>query len=642
MSPDTALPTTAGAVSRTKDAAANAATNWIRFVRKYGPIPANDSAFEEHTGKAARRAGVTPISFPHPRFAEVLQCLTSLPMTSVILTGTAGDGKTHLCGRVWLELKGDANEWASDSPYINLVLPSGAQLHVIRDLSAWVPQQGAEWEPEGRALLELFSGSLFEPLTTDYFLIAANDGQLIETWRRLPSSPAVSRARSLFEQLLVEDMEKQQDVALRFFNLSRGSSAELFDCAVDAFLNHPGWQLCFEGDIGNSIAFGAQSPIRLNYELLKTPLLQQRLRDLLELCDYNDLHIPIREILALLVNAVLGYAGTAGSCKDHLMVPGDVARIIETGSVAKASIYNNLIGGNLRESRRESIGVFNYLDRFRLGHETTNRIDSILIFGEADPILHPYYARFLGSDSFYGADDSYRRAQSDYVESADEDNSNSRFLEMLVVQRRALFFKIPAAEAQELHLWELTVFRFAGEYLEKIVRTVHPSKKGRVDRHIVGRLVRGLNRVIVGMLINDDRSLCLGTSLQSTGAKVSRIYEDSISVAPSKGERVEIVWQGNKPALQVTLNDKISEYFPLNLVRYEFLSRVAEGALPSSFSKECYEDVLSFKSRLLTALKKRRQSDEVEGDGNVLRFQRLRLDENGNPEHRIIQLNLPS
>lgn len=614
------------------------ANSWVHFVRKYGPIPANDSAFEEHTGRAARRAGMTPIAFPHPRFKEVLNCLTGPTLVSVILTGTAGDGKTHLCSKVWEQLQGDAVTWSSNNPYISLVLPSGATLHVIRDLSAWVPQQGAEWDAVGMDLLEAFSSSLFEPNTFDYFLIAANDGQLIETWRRLPHSSAVSQARRLFEQLLVEDREGQPGVALRFFNLSRGSSAELFDCALQAFLTHPGWKLCFEGEAGMSLPFGPQSPIRRNYELLQTSLLQQRLRNLLELCDYNDLHIPIREILALLVNAVLGYAG---KCKDHLLVPADVPRIIAEGTVAEASIYNNLVGGNLRESRRESIGVFSYLDRFRLGHETTNRIDSILIFGEADEALQPYYQQYLGNDNFYGADVSYRKAQNDYVESPDEDQSNSQFLKMLILQRRALFFKIPASEAQDLRLWELTVFRFAGEYLEKVIRKVHPSIKGRVDRNIVSRLVLGLNRVIIGMLINDDRRLCLGTSLHSTGAKVSRIYEDSISVVPSKGERVEVIWHGDKPALQVIFSENISESFPLNLVRYEFLSRVAEGALPSSFSKECYEDVLSFKSCLLTALKKRREAEQVDGEQSILRFQRLRLDENGNPEHRTIQLNRP-
>ncbi|MGO7388862.1 hypothetical protein ACCT20_37340, partial [Rhizobium ruizarguesonis] len=33
---------------------------------------------------------------------------------------------------------------------------------------------------------------------------------------------------------------------------------------------------------------------------------------------------------------------------------------------------------------------------------------------------------------------------------------------------------------------------------------------------------------------------------------------------------------------------------------FEFLIRVAKGALPSSFSKECYEDVIAFKTKVLS------------------------------------------
>jgi hypothetical protein len=39
--------------------------------------------------------------------------------------------------------------------------------------------------------------------------------------------------------------------------------------------------------------------------------------------------------------------------------------------------------------------------------------------------------------------------------------------------------------------------------------------------------------------------------------------------------------------------------FDLTPIRFEFLCRVAEGALPGSFSNECYEDLLAYKVRLL-------------------------------------------
>jgi len=603
-------------------------------VRQYGPISRNDSAFEEHTLAAAQRAGVTPILFEHPRLQDVLNSFRgdSERLRSVILTGTAGDGKTHLCRQVWELLGGDANRWKSDSSYLSLTLQSGTTVHVIRDLSAWVPLQGDNWTLEETNLLELFCRAMFGEQCSDCFLIAANDGQLIESWRRLPHTPDVLRARELFENLLVEDRQEEAGVRLWFFNLSRGSSAELLDRALVAFLGHDGWQACFTGESAQRPAFNAASPILHNYELLCSSLVQKRLRDLFELCDFNGLHIPIREILALLANAVLGHP----DCKDRLMLPADVAKVIENMTVAKASAYSNLFGGNLTDARRDSIGVFNYLDRFRIGHETTNRIDNLLIFGEVDEELRPYFDRFLTSDAFYGADQTYRAAQNQYVEGAEEDESKSTaFLQMLIAQRRALFFKIPEAEADELHLWDLTVFRYAGEYLNEVVRVLQSS--GRIDRGILGRLVRGLNRVFVGMLVTSDRELCLGTNLHSASARVSRIYEDIVSVTPRLGERVEIVWNSNMPTLSVALSRDITCAFPLNLVRYEFLSRVAEGALPGSFSKECYEDVLSFKSRILTALARRREEDG-NGDPTVLEFRLLMLDDNGNPIPETIEV----
>jgi hypothetical protein len=71
----------------------------------------------------------------------------------------------------------------------------------------------------------------------------------------------------------------------------------------------------------------------------------------------------------------------------------------------------------------------------------------------------------------------------------------------------------------------------------------------------------------------------------------------------------------------------------MSLTRFEFLSRIAEnGALPASFSKECYEDMLSFKGRLLAAYRSLAGADYsvLESDGQVLlRF--FTLSEDGTP-----------
>lgn len=624
---------------------ADKAANWIKFLRQYGPIARNDNMYDETIQRSARRAGIRPIIFEHPYLHNVLDCFNtqSSTFTSVVLTGTAGDGKTHLCRQVWEKLGGNEQLWNQDDPYLSMLVRlknnQEVTVHCIRDLSAWVPQRGLEWDSNKETLLQRFCQSLLEPEPREFFLIAANDGQLIETWRRLNSTDQVVRVRQLFEVLLVENRQQETGVRLEFFNLSRGKSADLFEYALNAFLSHEGWQDCFVvmeqssliESLGNDFAFGPKCPIRHNYELLQTPLVRQRIRALFELCDFNDLHIPIRQILLLLSNAVLGHPDV----KDRLMVSTDVPKIIQTGTVSRASLYNNIFGGNLSENRRETLTVFDYLNRFRIGYETTNRVDNILIFGESDDTIRPFFTDLLELDTFYGADEQYKAAQHEYVEGTDEDDGKKNsFLEQLIVQRRGLFFKIPEEQVNELRLWDLTVFSFAGEYLTRVADVL--KNNGRVDRQILARLVKGLNRIFTGMFVASDQYLFLATSVSFSNAKVSRMQEARISVKPDRGERIEVVLQNGIPILNVMLSDNLQCPLRLNLTRYEFLSRVAEGALPSSFSKECYEDTLAFKSRILARVAERRKND---GDmADALTFRLLSLDDNGNPVENSVEV----
>jgi hypothetical protein len=71
-----------------------------------------------------------------------------------------------------------------------------------------------------------------------------------------------------------------------------------------------------------------------------------------------------------------------------------------------------------------------------------------------------------------------------------------------------------------------------------------------------------------------------------------------------------------RPSLVVSLSDNQSARLPLNLRRYEYLSRIAEGTLPNSFSRECYEDILAFKTKLLRQLAIRRKCEIVEPDSD--------------------------
>ena len=625
---------------------------WIQFLRHYGPIPQNDNMYDETIQRSARRQKIQPIEFEHPYQSQIFQCFVQpiVNPISIILTGTAGDGKTNLCRQIWKQLFKSDDEWESNNPLLSAKYNhqkdkgTGIELlgtnstneitiHFIRDLSGWAPQQGAEWEPEKEKLLLRFCHSLFNSSSNEIFIIAANDGQLIESFRRLKWTDDVKRTLALFEELLVTDSQDQPGIRLKFFNLSHTSSAELFDRALIAFLDHPGWSEIKEDPTLPGF-WGDKCPIRHNYELLHDPLVQQRLRALLDLCDYSGFHIPIRQILLLLTNAVLGHPDV----KDNLMVSSDVSKLIQEGVTSEASLFNNIFGGNLSDIRRRSITIFDCLERFQIGYETSNRIDNLLIFGEGDENLGSYFKTLVANDKFYGADALFYAAKKEYIEGTDETDDKSKdFLNRLVSQRRGLFFKVPKDKETELNLWELTVFKFAGEYLDSVLKVL--ANGNLVRRPILYRMVKGLNRVFTGMFINSERELLLATSGNYSQAKLSRILLERISVEPSKGEKIILGFDNSNGhvILSVYFTPSTFVNFDLNLIRFEFLSRVAtDGALPTSFSKECYEDFLALKSQLIAAWMKRQEKEQI--NSQTIGINILSLSEQGAVDSHFVEV----
>ena len=424
------------------------------------------------------------------------------------------------------------------------------------------------------------------------FLIAANDGQLVEAWNRVPETPSVLEMRKLVEELLVGQQGHFDDYALRLFNLSRTSAAQMIEQIIQAVTCHEGWQHCLDCP-GAQDDLRQRCPIWENQYRLQQPLFQQRLRQLLELCDHNDYHLPIRQLLMLVSNIILGHP----EGKDRLMRCADAMKVVGNGTRGLASPYSNAFGENLTVTRRESIEAFEVLNRFGLGEETSNRIDNMLIYGADDTSLQSSFEALVKGDALYGATERYVALQNAYLERIEPDVC-IEFLALLRRQRQRLFFVTPTEQAISMRLWDLTVFQFAGEYLYEVCEWLKCNQ--RVPRDILGRLVRGMNRVFTGMLTTNDRQIVLATSGSYSHARVSHIEEAFIEVEPSRGQRVTIELRNEQPTFVVYLDRDFSVPLPLHLVRYEFLSRVAEGTLPNSFSRECYEDLLAFKSKLLS------------------------------------------
>ena len=595
-------------------------SKWLQFLRCYGPIAANDNIYDEHIGKTAKKLKIEPPVFEHPFEKNLSDVLDETATRIIVLTGTAGDGKTFLCRKSWASLGGPEKEWSewNQSQNVSLSLQRGERkFHFIPDLSAWAPQHGEEWSPEKLDLIRRIASSLGDLNGSDCYVIAANDGQLVELWRRPPiGDDLLVPIRQEIEDMLVNDKNSSDDGTLRMFNLSRSPSAELFEQALQVILRHDGWNELVEGlPQDDNQLFGKHCPIRRNYELLQNGLIQKRLKSLLYLCDHNNLHVPIRQILLLLSNILFGHPDAN---KDRLMNPKDVPKLIANDTSSKSCFYDNIFGGNLSETKRSRYAIFRYLDRFQIGLETTNRIDSFLIYD--DP------GAASGLNGLLGLEDEpdvkrFNAARKHYLDGFyDKEEDQLEFKELLVAERRKFFFRIPEKKEKELRLWDLTVFNYAGEYLNDILARLQNGRKP--DRTLLACLVRGLNRVFTGMLVSSDDTLYLATNSSHSQTKICRILLNDVSVDPRKGDKIFFDFEKpQKVSIKVYSDNKERGALILTLVRYEFLMRIAmEGTLPASFSRECYEDILAFKNDLIATCREDEQeiSDQEQVSLNIL------------------------
>ncbi|MBV5262419.1 hypothetical protein [Pinisolibacter aquiterrae] len=603
---------------------------FVRFLRNYGPIPTNDNLFDEVIQRTLLRERIAPITLPVQFRDEILANLKSADPVSEILTGTAGDGKTYCCRSVWLACGGSETEWNGKST-VKTVSFDGRELIVIKDLSELAAEVSAP-------LLTRMAECVTSSDATTLFLVAANHGQLLEKLKATPKSAATIAMTQAVEATLVGDAVAP-GVRLSLRDMSQAPAADMIGRVIEAMTNHPDWAQCE----GCQAAGAGKCPIQENRDRIRGladgDLLHRRLRALIMLSEQNGVHFPVRQLLMLAANLILGHP----DCRDGLMTCADVPELAIKGTFDRASVFRNIFGENLPARRTEKIDLFRKLNAFGIGSEASRRVDNVLVYGADDPALAAAYGELVLNDPIYGGTSSYRRGQQDYLEGADTD-ARDEFLKMLRVQRQRVFFTLPDDRAEALSLWDLTIFRSGGLFLQ--VADLLAAKK-TLPRNVLPVQVRGLNRIFTGMLLQTHDDLVLATSGSYSQSKTSPLLDEMISVPRKGGQKVELVANDTGGmVLEVRLSrgdDPGPIRLPLTPTRFEFLVRVSDGALPSSFSLECHEDLLAFKAKLLTATERERflaadGDDETADDELVLQF--IELDGEGQAAVRRVTVRL--
>lgn len=616
---------------------------WVRFLRSYGPTPQNLTMFDEYVSNAVGRAKVQPIQLATPLLEDMVKHIKSTVPGSMLIAGTAGDGKTYHCRALWVRLGGNPKAWAAKGNVKELQLSDGRLAIFIKDLSEFNGQ-------ESDMPLQRLERSVLGGDDSEVLVVAANHGQLLDRLRDLGKRQGRRHPlRTPLQECFLQAGPAPDRLAV--FDLSRTTTRKTFEEVAKAVAGHQEWEKCSRCSLK---AGGRICPIDENRRRLLGAAdggqLAGRLGDLIEIARLNGLHLPVRDLLALCSNMVLGYSD-AKEAKENLMTCADVAKIQESGNVSKASIYANAFGANLPSRRASDRPVFRAMMGFGVGEETTNGADGLLVYGKDDSRLQGDFARLVANDPIYGATAIYLKAQENYLEGhegARVDGGAAEFMEMLEDQRRRLYFTIPNDEPGYSR-WAMTVFRYAGDYLE-IIETLTENKK-QVDEAVRARIAKGLNRVLTGLLLENTDRVFIASSGGFTQSRVSVLCDHETFARRQQG--VGMAFRLNamtgRPFLEVQLAQGANNraIFDLTPIRHEFLSWVADGSLPASFSNECLEDLLAFKAKLLRKAETVRKNgvaddDEVGGDDAAMTLDFIEIEPGGRGLTRPVTVRAPA
>ena len=520
---------------------------------------------------------------------------------SVILTGNAGDGKTNLCRQVCRALGQDTLDW-SDEGFLDVALPTGKTLRVVKDFTA-------RGDAAKRDILQQLAKAVFGQNENTIFLIAANEGIVARRASMTAQEGKVGETDHLkqlaegLEDALNRRTQELPNGRLRIFDLSLYSAAEMLNRVLDAILSHSAWEQC-SGCAANT---ESSCPIALNRARLQEEQIRRRLQRLVAALDWNAKHLTVRHLFTLAVNALLGHCAAP---RTNPMVTScgffQSRKRLRDAPIVEGSYFQNIFGENLK--RPDETMPFAALRRLQVGEETNNRIDRLLLQGDlenpsGENPLKDAFDRALPVGDLFADREGYLKQLRQYREGNDVDN----FLTTLRAHRRRLYFELAEQDTRDFGHRTLTVYQSLQDYERQILPIASGSS---ASDGMLGELVRGLNRIFVGGLVDEQEGLFLATSGVSSQDRIATLL-----VRQVRHDVVDLSYDGvsvergmaatvNRPAADLVVRHKGRELgrLELSLARFEFLMRVAEGVLPASFSPQQYEDFLAFKSTLVAGL----------------------------------------
>ncbi len=595
-------------------------SNFFRLLAAYAPTSQNSASYDEHVHSFAKKLDIDEIYINNELIEKL--CWTFMDkQRSIVVSGSAGDGKTYILRKLFEELSGDSAMWKRD--FIPQISYNGFTIKFIKDFTEIKKAQKLE-------SLEGLYSSIFKE-SKELYVIAANDGILIDTIREhAKDSKKFKKLLSLIENHIQNPRLEDNLILL---DLSQTSCVHNFELLLQEIL-----KACerYESDCPSLSDESLFCPIHSNISLLKSKQTQKQLISIIRSCDLNYNHITIRKLFMLITNMILG-----GSSEKRIFNSCEMAikHYKTPNKKSDASFYNNIFADNLTKSKQDQT-PFRELRELRIGYETSNNIDNFILYGDIEsPKLHREKLSnpFFDIDAFNGTKESY------LLESNDENSEEMQ--NYLIFLRRHLFFN-----SNKDFMWgsiristqNLTSYRFSQLFYEGVILPLKRSQE--VSKGIIKSLALGLNRIFLGELLSRDGSdrLFIATSLTKTTSKLSAEILSSITFNDkniNQGIHLRLL-SGfdeyyHRVNLEIEFGGECIAKLELDLYMFEFLQRVADGILPTSFSAQYYERVLSFKAQIINHILSSQESElcfnlfELNDLDGTLKLKRVLIEESG-------------
>ncbi|MGC8799941.1 MAG: hypothetical protein ACP5UR_06825 [Chloroflexus sp.] len=526
---------------------------------------------------------------------------------SVILTGNAGDGKTYLCRQIVNVLRGkEPEQWEVliDQP----IEYNTMRFFIVKDLSELSEEKGKE-------ILQRLSQTLQTSDLRDRYLIAANEGRL----RDLIST--IAGHKELKEAVQTQlDQGPAYHQSLIVLNLNRVATSTFVPAALAWMTNQRNWQDCDECPVRE------KCPIRFNVTRLTAQSVQQRIKMLYELLERSNEHVTIRDMLVHLAYTISG-GFDCSQVQQQVQEREDMY-------MSRLAYYENIFGRDDDVSFRQKSHVARLLHRFNIGSQSIFAIDEFIING-GETIAEQQHQAIFGEtvDLHFKAFHQARWAYTEGIES----ERDQALLQWLPHCRRKLFFERNHPDDQQL-----LPFRYFSIY-QRLLDQRQGTHEG-----IVSQLIKGLNRAFSRLYLTQTEQLRANERLYITTQYVHSVNQPHpivLLTLPIENIRLTVNTTSDQhldlPERSLYLHitpPPIQRHaepveWPLNILLFEHLMRIADGCHISILADECELEVRRLKNVLI------QQFTTVDTSANEVAFfvparhryelRRLRIDEQG-------------